>query len=511
MSQEKDIQRLLNDAITAARRGDKAQARQLFEQVVELDPQNEKGWFWLASLVETDEERIAYLGNVVQINPNNERAQAILARLEAKQAKKDQPSPLDEEVAPGISRRVLVFGGAGLAVLVVIICGLAALIISTNQRQAANQQATAQAAQATARAQEAAATDAAATQTQVALLSDFTPTPLNTPLPPTWTPVPSPTPVVQGTSEPLATAVGSGLFSGRILAASGQDITNSGFVPIVEIPLDGSPPRTLFEGRGASPDLSPQGNLLIYTRFSTGTREQGLEIARLGSGEPPRLLTQLLGGRILSQQDDGVFSTDGNSIAFSAREPGNRNSDIFVLSLTALGGIQGEGDVPEEIASQALRRLTDGSVDSTAPSWGGSSALVYVADGRASGGAVDLKLVNMSGGITDITRNGNTLIEDNPAVSPNGTQVAFEAYSPDNPNDVDIYVIPADGSGAPLLIVDSDHADVRPRWSPDNRFLVYSSNRTGGGWEIFIVEVATYANYQVTVNNVYDMANDWAP
>jgi len=69
LSQEPDLQQLLRDAITAAREGDKERARILFEEIVAEDPQNEKAWFWLASVAETDEERRVYLGNVVQINP----------------------------------------------------------------------------------------------------------------------------------------------------------------------------------------------------------------------------------------------------------------------------------------------------------------------------------------------------------------------------------------------------------------------------------------------------------
>ncbi len=510
MSEEKELQRLLRDAITAAREGDKARARVLFQEVVERDPENEKGWFWLASLAETVEERRLYLGNVVQINPNNERAQALLDRLEASQEKK-APSPLDEEIMPGISRRLAIFGGAGLAILIVIVCGLIALIVSNNQRTAANREATAQAAQMTADANAAIMATVDAQATQTAVLANFTPTPLNSPLPPTWTPRPSPTPFMQVTSTPLATAVGSGLFSGRLLVASGEDITGEGFVPIIELPLDGSPTRTLFDGRANAASLSPQGDLLIYTRFSTGTREQGLEIVWMDNSNPPRLLTQLLGGRILSRQDDGSFSPDGNSIAFSAREPGSLNSDIYVLSLSAMGGLLGEGEVPEEIAQQALQRLTDGTTDNTAPAWGDATRLIYVSDGRANGGVVDLKLITIGGGIIDVTHDANIMIEDNPSISPDGSLVAFEAYRPENPEDVDIFVTPVDGSGQAVLVVDSDFADVRPQWSPDGRAIAYSSNRTGSGFEVFIVEVATYANHQVTVNDVTDIVNDWIP
>ncbi len=502
-----DVQQLLRDGITAAREGDKSRARTLLDEVVAQDPENEKGWFWLASVADSDEERMVYLGNVITINPDNERAQAILERLEARQAGETEKSGLDEEVMPGISRRVVIFGVAGIAIIVVVICGIFASVISNNNRAAAERQQTADAALALQRQTEAAVATVEAEATQAAILSSTTPTPLSqVTLPPTWTPAPSPTSSIQGTAEPLTSAIDSGLFSGRILAASGQDITQTGFVNIVSIPLDGSSIRTLFEGRAASPSMSPQGDRLVYTRASSAG--QGIEMAWPGTSQQPRLLSQILGGRILAGQDDASFSPDGNSIAFSAKEPGSVNSDIFVLNLTALGSLESNQDVPPEIASQALRRLTDGVTNNTAPAWGDSTHLVYVADGRNVGGEVDLKLVDLAGTVTSITADGSVLIEDNPDLSPDGTRVVFEAYAPDNPTDVNIYIAPTAG-GQALLLTESTRADVRPRFSPDGRYVVYSSERSGGGWEIYTVDVASYATYQVTVNNIYDVANAW--
>jgi len=45
---EQDNQDILRQGIEAAREGKKSQAHKLFKQVVELEADNEKGWFWLA-------------------------------------------------------------------------------------------------------------------------------------------------------------------------------------------------------------------------------------------------------------------------------------------------------------------------------------------------------------------------------------------------------------------------------------------------------------------------------
>jgi hypothetical protein len=80
------VEELLRQGIEAARSGDKASARPLLEQVVEKDQYNEKGWFWLAAVVETVDEKRVCLGNVVVINPGNQRAQRLLEQLESKSA-----------------------------------------------------------------------------------------------------------------------------------------------------------------------------------------------------------------------------------------------------------------------------------------------------------------------------------------------------------------------------------------------------------------------------------------
>jgi len=46
--------------------------------VTEQDPQNELAWHWLAGIAESSEEAVTYLRRVLQINPNNERAQKAL-------------------------------------------------------------------------------------------------------------------------------------------------------------------------------------------------------------------------------------------------------------------------------------------------------------------------------------------------------------------------------------------------------------------------------------------------
>ncbi|MCZ7545676.1 MAG: hypothetical protein M5R40_20120 [Anaerolineae bacterium] len=81
---EPQISEQMQKGIAAAKAGDKATARTYFERVVAMDKYSEKAWFWLASVVESDEERRVCLGNVVHLNPNNERARRLLESWRAR-------------------------------------------------------------------------------------------------------------------------------------------------------------------------------------------------------------------------------------------------------------------------------------------------------------------------------------------------------------------------------------------------------------------------------------------
>src|SRR6185503_5141733 len=61
--------------------------RNLLMQVTELDSLSEEAWMWLASISEYPEELVAFLTNVLTINPENGRAKKWLAKTESLLAK----------------------------------------------------------------------------------------------------------------------------------------------------------------------------------------------------------------------------------------------------------------------------------------------------------------------------------------------------------------------------------------------------------------------------------------
>jgi tetratricopeptide (TPR) repeat protein len=72
----------LRDGIAAAKSGQRDQARELFMRVIEVDERNEQAWLWLSGVVDTDEDRLICLENVLTLNPENVRARAGLRWLQ---------------------------------------------------------------------------------------------------------------------------------------------------------------------------------------------------------------------------------------------------------------------------------------------------------------------------------------------------------------------------------------------------------------------------------------------
>ena len=68
---DEQIQEWLYDGVMALLKGDRQQAQELLMQVVSTDEQNEYGWLWLSGAVDTPEDQLIALENVLAINPNN--------------------------------------------------------------------------------------------------------------------------------------------------------------------------------------------------------------------------------------------------------------------------------------------------------------------------------------------------------------------------------------------------------------------------------------------------------
>ncbi len=74
----------LERGISAAKAGNKSLARQRLLRAVEIEPETEACWLWLAIVAASMEEQIGYLQQALAINPTNQRTIAALKQLEGK-------------------------------------------------------------------------------------------------------------------------------------------------------------------------------------------------------------------------------------------------------------------------------------------------------------------------------------------------------------------------------------------------------------------------------------------
>ncbi len=212
------------------------------------------------------------------------------------------------------------------------------------------------------------------------------------------------------------------------------------------------------------PSLSPDGRLLAYAG-----REGGRwDVYRLSLGEPRATnLTAEWPG----DDTQPAFSPDGASIAFrSSRDGGG----IFVMTA----------------AGESVRRIADRGWN---PSWSPDGREVAFATHPVFDSPYDrpnpseLWAVSLADGRTRrLTRDDAV----QPAWSPHGHRVAFWGLEKGGSRR-DLWTVPA-GGGAAVPVTGDEAIDWSPAWSPDGRYLYFSSDRGGSMnlWRVAIDETS---------------------
>jgi len=88
---------------------------------------------------------------------------------------------------------------------------------------------------------------------------------------------------------------------------------------------------------------------------------------------------------------------------------------------------------------------------------------------------------------------------DDPQLSPDGKLVAFTVQTVDLPNNTkpaQIYLVPVDG-GAPVQLTNDGTSNMRPRWTPDSKRILFISNRSSGT-QVWSMDTAGHDAKQVT-------------
>ena len=88
-----------------------------------------------------------------------------------------------------------------------------------------------------------------------------------------------------------------------------------------------------------------------------------------------------------------------------------------------------------------------------------------------------------------------------PSLSPDGAEIAFVSGG-------DIWTVPANGGEARLLVSHADN-ESRPLYSPDGRYLAFTSTRTGNG-DVYLLTLETGDLKRLTFDDGSEILNAWS-
>jgi Tol biopolymer transport system component len=247
-------------------------------------------------------------------------------------------------------------------------------------------------------------------------------------------------------------AIGVGLLA---LAAVGYFAVNALRQPAATGAVTGAHTQLTSEpGQESHPSISPDGKWIAYDAATSGNQDIYL---RSVGGQTVFNLTKDSPAADMQP----AFAPDSEHIAFRSNRDGG---GIFIMGRT--------GEAP--------RRVTDRGFS---PSWSPdnkqivfSTVTATLPSGRQAIG--ELWIADVASGKTHRLWEGDGV---DPAWSPNGRYIAYWGMSI-GANDPrrwrDIWIIPAAG-GTPIVITHDAPVDWNPVWSPDGRWLYFSSDRGG--------------------------------
>ncbi len=119
------IDHLLRQAKTAVQQNNKHQARQLLQQAVRQDPQDYRGWLWLATVAQSPQASLEYINRAEMLAPNNENVQKARrwAKKRLQTARAAEPEATQTSFGDWLQPKTLRRAAAGAVLLLFLVVG----------------------------------------------------------------------------------------------------------------------------------------------------------------------------------------------------------------------------------------------------------------------------------------------------------------------------------------------------------------------------------------------------
>ncbi|MDX1995526.1 MAG: hypothetical protein SF029_24290 [bacterium] len=513
MFNRSDLERKLQQGIDLAKRGDRKAARLILEEVIDADKNNERAWMWLASVVDTLNERRLCLERVIAINPGNTRAQEALRQLEAttKASGGTTAARTTGTRRPGgvqstaSTSNLIVLGllGAlvvGAFIVFTIVRGNTPSRGGRQPEPTATSLAPAVALDVTAQPTE---TPAPLFATATPFLVTLDPNRIQRTLPPTFTPTFTPT------LTPTATPTTTPYPLTRFQAFSSS--LESGFAQpaLFSVAGDGSgEASTASAARDIAYD--PSGEFVAFIRdVDYGSLDAEATVEAEATGEPATTFPELF----VAPADDLNAAVQITELRSSIAASPTWNSDG--RELIFVSNYDGDEDLwyitPD---GENLYNITQNTAADRDPAWSpllGNRQIVFASDidsfGQTEIYTIEYIEPNVPLEYTRLTNaTGSSWA---PSWSPSGTLITFIS---DRSGDSDVYIMEPDGTGLRLMTEDDgDSEDRRPVFTPDARWIAFISNREDDRFQTYLLSLDGIVLTRITNHNRNDLSIVYRP
>jgi TolB protein len=267
-----------------------------------------------------------------------------------------------------------------------------------------------------------------------------------------------------------------GPFTGKIVFVSTRD----GNKEVYTMDYDGFNERRVTRNGSINlnPSFSPDGREIIYTSYKNGNPD--LYRRNIFTGVETRISSRT------GLNITGAWAPHGGKIALAMSNDGN--SQIYLINKNG----------------KELARLTNEDAIDISPSWSpNGSQIAFVSDRE---GTPQIFVMNANGSNAHkLTTSGSYNV--GPSWSPKGDRILY-CRRQSNDFDFQIHIINLDGTGDIQLTTEGRNE--YPHWSPDGRFVTFTSNRDGKE-SIYVMRADGTLQLKVSRGRGGDARSVWSP